>query len=376
MDSQTFSNISKIIERDSKFTTYKFALLRGTIDIIQENSPFIKERGDVVEIPLGLMVEKWIIYYYPIFASQIFLPQINGEKNNLAFGRYFGNVINHYNQLGGISLLYNELRSKGISNEISYDFLQLVKSIKDTIVKQPMYFIGRSISSEFNSIYKYIPIGNKSKGKSHIVNTQWLIDSCGIFTIPYSYYEAFKVLGSFLAGTDSILFKWAEFSVNASREYLSTEKVITEILKEPVTKRDAKDAILFYKTIVGDRKYVECVWSGINIAKYDVDHLLPFSVWKNNDLWNLMPADPKVNNTKRDKIPSLVLLEKRKDVIINYWELIQQVYPEKFFNEMSISLTGYLNKSNWQNLAFERLKSTTSNLINVRGYEEWNHKSK
>ena len=37
MDSQTFSNISKIIERDSKFTTYKFALLRGVIDIIQEN---------------------------------------------------------------------------------------------------------------------------------------------------------------------------------------------------------------------------------------------------------------------------------------------------------------------------------------------------
>ena len=36
MDNEVFFNISKIIERDSKTTTYKFALLRGVIDIIQE----------------------------------------------------------------------------------------------------------------------------------------------------------------------------------------------------------------------------------------------------------------------------------------------------------------------------------------------------
>ena len=41
MTNEVFSNISKIIERDSKTTTYKFALLRGVIDIIQDNSPFI-----------------------------------------------------------------------------------------------------------------------------------------------------------------------------------------------------------------------------------------------------------------------------------------------------------------------------------------------
>ena len=41
MNKEIFSNISKIIERDKKATTYKFALLRGVIEIIQENSPFI-----------------------------------------------------------------------------------------------------------------------------------------------------------------------------------------------------------------------------------------------------------------------------------------------------------------------------------------------
>jgi len=47
MNNEVFTNISKIIERDSKSTTYKFALLRGVIDVILDNSPYIsfsKER--------------------------------------------------------------------------------------------------------------------------------------------------------------------------------------------------------------------------------------------------------------------------------------------------------------------------------------------
>ena len=82
---ETFINISKIIERDSKSTTYKYALLRGTIDIIQDNSPFIKINREVVEIPLGLLIEKWMLYYYPILDSDVLIPQINGVNSKLAF---------------------------------------------------------------------------------------------------------------------------------------------------------------------------------------------------------------------------------------------------------------------------------------------------
>ena len=46
MNSETLKNINKIIERDNKTSTYKFALLRGVIDIIQSNSPYIKIAGN------------------------------------------------------------------------------------------------------------------------------------------------------------------------------------------------------------------------------------------------------------------------------------------------------------------------------------------
>ena len=79
MNNDVFTNISKIIERDSKATTYKYALLRGVIDIIQDNSPFIYFSNNRAQFPTGLLIEKWLLYYYPILESQTIIPQINGE---------------------------------------------------------------------------------------------------------------------------------------------------------------------------------------------------------------------------------------------------------------------------------------------------------
>ncbi len=369
MNTDTFTNISKIIERDSKSTTYKFALLRGTIDIIQDNSPYIKISETIVEIPLGLLIEKWLIYYYPILDSKILIPQINGVNTQLAFQIQFQTIINYYGKVGGLSTFYNDLRIKGISKEVNIQFYDLIKNLKSNIVKNPMCYIGNSLNKSPNSIYKYL--NNSTLKNTTIQNAQWLIDGCGTFTIPKEYYNAFKILGSFLAGTDSILFKWAEFSVNASGKKITTEKIINEILKSPITERDISNSKKLYKNVLKNMGEITCVWSGKQIKNYDIDHVIPFSIFKNNDLWNLLPAQPVINNKKRDKIPSIDILHKRKDIIIYYWELINQCHQDTFINELQISLLGNLPKDNWKNSAFTQLLNTSKYLINTRGYEEW-----
>jgi hypothetical protein len=130
------------------------------------------------------------------------------------------------------------------------------------------------------------------------------------------YFEAFQVIGSFISGQDSILFKWAEFSVNASGMSLSIESVINEVLKHPITERDISESKNIYRSLLRKEGKVFCVWTGNKITRYDVDHMIPFAVWKNNDLWNLLPSKPSINNQKRDKIPSPRLIEKRKDLIL------------------------------------------------------------
>jgi hypothetical protein len=105
------------------------------------------------------------------------------------------------------------LKNKGIPEDLQSDFFELTKKLRDTITKMPMKYIGRSISNEFYSIFNY---ENQTIRRSSTIDTETLIKNFGTFSIPFEYYEAFKILGSFINGQDSILFKWAEFSVNAS----------------------------------------------------------------------------------------------------------------------------------------------------------------
>lgn len=367
MNNEVFYNISKIIERDSKSTTYKYALLRGVIDIIQDNSPYIAFDDDRVQIPTGLLIEKWLLYYYPILKSKAPLPQINGHAN-LAFSSQFYKLIDSYETRGGFSVFYNDLKNKGIPLELHHDFFVLVKSIRDTITKMPMKYIGRSIRNEFYSIFAY---ENKPLRGISTIDIACLIHDFGTFTIPREYFEAFKILGSFLSGQDSILFKWAEFSVKASGNTISIDKVINEVLKGPITERNIAESKKIYKEILQRRGQVYCVWTGRKISKYDVDHLIPFSVWKNNDLWNLLPSDARINNQKRDKIPSPEIIERQKNLILEYWEIMFENQSNRFQNEIQVALLGNNSFSSWKNIGISQLQSSCIYLIENRGFEEW-----
>ncbi len=370
MNDDIFRNIGKIIERDSKSTTYKLALLRGVIDIIQENSPYISYTKDRVYFPLGSLIEKWLVYYYPILDSSIKIPQINGDIN-LAFENQFTKIISAYDRRGGFSAFYNDLKNKGIPQNLTLDFIELVKKMKETITRMPMKYIGRSISNNYYSIFQYELKGIRRT--NIIVDNEFLINNFGSFSIPIDYYETFKILGSFISGTDSIFFKWAEFSVNASGKNLSVEKVVNEILKNPITEREVDEAKKIYSSTIKSEGKVFCVWTGKAISTFDIDHLIPFSIWKNNDLWNLLPAQTKINNEKRNKIPPPTVIERQKELIIHYWELINRHKTERFQKEIRVSLLGNNADTNWQSTAINKLKDSCNYLIATRGYEEWNN---
>ncbi len=368
MNNEVFYNISKIIERDSKTTTYKFALLRGVIDIIQDNSPYISFTENKVHFPTGLLIEKWILYYYPILESQTAIPQINGETN-LAFESYFAKIISSYKGNNGFSAFYNDLKNKGIPQNLQNDFFNLAKKLRDTITKMPMKYIGRSISNDYYSIFNF-ENGVLRKGNSEI-DIEFLIQNFGTFSIPKEYYEAFKILGSFISGQDSILFKWAEFSVNASKQDLSIAKVVNEVLRSPITEREIKESKRIYKEILKREGQVYCVWTGKKIASYDIDHLIPFSIWKNNDLWNLLPSDSKTNNQKRDKIPSPELIEKQKSLILDYWEILNESQSQRFKKEIQVALLGNNAFNSWKETGIKQLQNSCDYLISKRGFEEW-----
>jgi hypothetical protein len=371
MRDEIFSNISKIIERDSKVSTYKFALLRGTIDVIIENSPYIRFESDRAYIPLALLVEKWLLYYYPLLESKIHIPQIQGDSN-LAFELQFRKIIDEYSFRGGFSSFYNDIRNKGIPEDLKGDYWNLLKKLRETITKNPMQYIGRSLNAGFYSIYQYENSTRVIRPNSLDINK--IVEVFGEFSIPVEYYKAFQILGSFIGGQDSILFKWAEFSINTSKSKIPIEMVLNGVLKSPITLREVRESKKLYENILKKDSSVFCVWTDKIIEKYHVDHVIPFSIWKNNDLWNLLPSTPKINGDKKDKIPSIDTIEKRKDLIIYYWELIYEAHQERFERELKLALLGNIPLSNWKEKGIESLKTSCNYLITQRGFEEWRPK--
>ncbi|HQE86631.1 MAG TPA: hypothetical protein PLX27_09260 [Methanolinea sp.] len=77
---EEYRTLNTIIERDKAVTSFKYALLRGTIEICQQHAHLAEPGNGRIWYPLGLLIEKWILYYYPLFDHAQFVPQLNGER--------------------------------------------------------------------------------------------------------------------------------------------------------------------------------------------------------------------------------------------------------------------------------------------------------
>lgn len=364
---ETLRNINSIIERDSKDTTYKFALLRGTIEVIQEHSPYTWIDGDRVVLPLGLLVLKWMEYYYPIIKAE--LPQKNGDNvhgRSLAFRADFKKLTDYYDDRGGLSVFIHEIRRGQVPADASPLVLKVFRKIRNTIIKQPMRYIGKSVNQNEYSIFNLLNNERQLRQRADF-DAQYLIEHAGFFSIPRTYFDVFELMGSFVTGYHSILMGWAKFTEEKSSD-LSLEHVLEVMLDSPVEARNVQVSSRLFNELMVKNNGLECVWSGKTIKKgMHIDHVLPFSVWRNNDLWNLLPTSAKMNSKKSDKIPSNQLLETSKDRIIGYWEYLRQQEPIGFERELKVSLIRDMD--NWENQAFNSLKDKCLYLTETRGFD-------
>lgn len=366
-----FTNINKMVERESKTSTYKFALLRAAIDTIQENSPYLEFAGQTVLLPMGLLMEKWLVYYYPLLESPRRIPQIHSSPR-LAFESAILNLIQFYADKGGLSAFYSDLRHNRIPASFQPDFRSLLHVLHTTITKMPMKHLGQSLQGQHYAVFDPRPL-RTPKPPAHI-DYEAMVASYGMCAISQEYYQAFHVYGSFIHGRDSLLMKWAEFSEARSREPVSKAQVLGLLLESPVTERDASESKKIFREMMGSQE-VRCVWTGQPTQHYEIDHVVAFSIWKNNDLWNLLPVLKTVNANKRDKVPTPELIESQKAYLLSYWERIEAKHPETFRKEIQTALLGNHAYPTWRHVAIAQLKSICHYLIHQRGFEAWTPKA-
>jgi HNH endonuclease len=83
--------------------------------------------------------------------------------------------------------------------------------------------------------------------------------------------------------------------------------------------RDTALAQQVARNMLDTGRPVRCVWSGVRLGPgaLDIDHCLPWSAWPCGDLWNLLPASPRVNqHLKRDRLPSAAALAAAREAVI------------------------------------------------------------
>jgi len=328
-----------------------------------------------VSFPLGLMVLKWIEYYFPILGSKVFIPQKHGDSRSrtIAFRREFEDVIAFYPKSETSYELFYDLK-RGITRaDRANAILSLVRKLKDTIVRQPMHYIGNAIDRG-GEIYQY----NKDAahgGCTGGVSLEAVIDRFGTFSIPIELYHVMQVVGSFVTGTHSLIFRWAEFTSGISEDPGITTSNMISLLKSDFNERDIVKARNYYSRIL-EEDTLRCVWTGKAIGKgMHIDHMIPFVAIRNNDLWNLLPSKGDVNIRKSDRIPSVELLEHSavKERILYYWDALLDAFPSQFRSELQVALLGNMafSMAGWKNDAYDRLKDFSKHLVEDRGFSPW-----
>jgi SOS-response transcriptional repressor LexA len=146
--------------------------------------------------------------------------------------------------------------------------------------------------------------------------------------------------------------------------------VIDCLLAIPDPARNVNDAKGYYSKL-GERV---CVWSGspLSDGRFDIDHAMPFTLWRNNELWNLFPADPAINSNKSDKLPTYAILNRRRDAIVDYWQGLNDALGEQFSRGAQTLLgRDSFTSQNWENRLFSRFVEAFEITAAQRGAPRW-----
>ncbi|MEI7733622.1 MAG: methyltransferase domain-containing protein [Verrucomicrobiota bacterium] len=347
--SRSLEKIETILNRDKKDATYKPALFRALAELATNSYHVARWLPEGrVAIPMSLIADKWLEYFWPLFESPTFIPQKHGEKPGcrkpVAFRAELEKLISVYRQAGGLCRFSVDYRGKSLPPAAKTAHARVLSKLCDTIRDGPVFHSGGGGSGTFTY---------DRSSRNVVLNAD--------------LWRELSTMGDWIA--DATILRWAELTSKISGGDLKPSQVVDQLLTAPIPEREVTEARSFYETLSAK----VCVWTDSDLKKaFDVDHAIPFTLWRNNDLWNLFPALPEVNNQKRDRLPSRSLLQRRKDCMIDYWSRMRERHQHRFSFEIGKLIGSEIAIStNWENRLFNAVAEAVEFTAIQRGAERW-----
>ncbi|MCG6150279.1 methyltransferase domain-containing protein [Leptospira levettii] len=337
--------IDSILSRERKTATYKPALLRALCDIALENQNLVLYESNRVYIPIRLIAEKWILYFWNLFSAPIYLPQVTSDKEEApsrlrqTFHSIQSKLMTLDDYLDKEALLHSE---KLIDLELQKEMNLFLNLWEQTIIKGPIKY------SSDGELFQFDP-------KRQLVS------------LPIPIWKEFVLLESWIR--DAVILRWAEEIERISKNSVRTGQAIDYLMMGQNRERKQGQLREFFL----EQSDLSCIWTGksLHSGNLDVDHGIPYSYWKNNFLWNLFPTDAKTNRLKSEKIPSANLLSKRELQIREHWNKLSQSKPNQFTFEIKNYLGKYYQAKDWDVTLFAMYQETAETLASRRGVMQW-----
>lgn len=327
-----------IVLGDEKSSTYKLGLLRA-VARVAEQAPAAAypaaDQPDAVEIPLGLVALFWVRMYLPLV--RMGLPQ--APRNRGADGLGFAKA-------GFLRLLADdvdpaELRVGAVFGAERADaVLAAVGEAAATIATMPANFTRFPASDR-----RVFEVFRKRPGRGLGIGLDLTrLGAWGSIVVPGHLWRALSRFGAWIE--PMLVAEWARLS----RSYAERMGILLRLgaaeaaleWREPF--RTIGIARIAAERIGRSGGDLACVWTGrqLSIARLDIDHCLPWSVWPCGDLWNLAPCDRRVNqHEKRDRLPSAAIFAESRERVVDWWQaayLADEALASRFEREVSASL--------------------------------------
>ncbi|MEW5741487.1 MAG: HNH endonuclease domain-containing protein [Myxococcota bacterium] len=294
-----------ISTRERKVATYKLALLRALNDIAMTQPHMARWRDDgSVEVPIDAIAARWVTYYWRLFEAPVFLPQQQGEQSRgthvLGFARELTSLVKHYKHAGGF-LAFTRDERQGLKDREAALQSALMKALRRTIFAGPVTYAGGALGT--GRLFQ--------KSGSNVV-------------VPGPLWRELSLLGHWIG--DALVLRWAELTERLSEKRVTAGEVLDHLLPMPEQERDTNHV---REIFAGG---AHCVWTGQRVrgASLQIDHVLPWALWHNNDLWNLVPASNRANNSKSDQLPERGFLKSRRSAFVDAWTATRESLPERF----------------------------------------------
>jgi HNH endonuclease len=305
-----------IILNDDKSSTYKLGLLRAVARVADTTPalavPCLDE--DVVEIPLGIIALNWIRMYLPLVMAG--LPQMPGNSgpDGLGFAR------TGFRELVAHNIAGQDLRvGASFTGERARAVTRALSEPRRTIADMPANYtrFPNSDTRVFRVLSSSTP-----RVTAELTLERDVLGAFGTLTVPGHVWRTLQRLGAWVEPV--LVSEWARlvrsYGERMGRSIMHREVEAALAWLDPA--RDTNLARLAAQRMFDQGRRVSCVWSGTRLGPgtLDIDHCLPWSAWPCGDLWNLLPASPRVNqHLKRDRLPSASALAAVRENIIGWW---------------------------------------------------------